>query len=135
MNKVTKISSAGLAAVGIAIVPAAQVHASPKKPIKIRTSCSQESAKAKPKQISFACADDGYGARDITWQHWGRKNAIGTATIYVNPCDPTCVEDGWDEYSAQIVATKVRKGKFTKVVVIYNGKHPEKQGTDVIDQS
>lgn len=135
MKKFVAIGSTAMITLGALAGSATVAEARAKTPIKIKTFCNAQKPSAKPKQISFACADDNYGASGITWQHWGRLNAIGKGEVYINLCEPTCVEDGIRNYGAQFVATKVRDGLFTKVVVIYNGKRPYKEDTDSVDLS
>ncbi|MBT0768454.1 hypothetical protein KIH74_05930 [Kineosporia sp. J2-2] len=135
MKKLVAIGSTAMITLGALVGSTTVAQARTKTPIRIKTFCDARKPVAEPKQISFACADDNYGATGITWQHWGRLNAIGKGQVYINLCEPTCVEDGMRTYPAQFVATKVRKGLFTKVVVIYNGKRPHTADTDSVDLS
>ena len=44
----------------------------------------------KPDYITLTCADGGMSVREIKWQSWGSKEAVGTGIYTQNNCQPDC---------------------------------------------
>lgn len=44
----------------------------------------------KPDHITLTCADGGMAVREIKWQSWGNKEAVGTGIYAENNCQPDC---------------------------------------------
>jgi hypothetical protein len=45
-----------------------------------------------PSEIVMACADDGFGIRDVRWSSWTADGARGSGTTWYKDCRPNCAE-------------------------------------------
>ena len=86
----------------------------------------------RPSSFVLSCADGNWGIGHITWAVWGATAYAGTATVYMNDCDPYCASKHAKFYYFPALVTAWRaeplpghRGMryFTRLSWIYTGKH------------
>lgn len=87
-----------------------------------------------PSAIVLACADEGTGAKGLTWSTWTRTVAHASGTIYENDCTPDCADGVVKDYAASITLSGVRStpggAAFTVLTATYRGAEPNGNRTD-----
>jgi hypothetical protein len=87
-----------------------------------------------PASISVACADNGIGAKDLTWQSWSATSAAGSGQVWENDCTPNCAEGTINLYPASISLSDVMSSRdgptFTMMTATYSGAEPNGHPTD-----
>lgn len=68
----------------------------------------------KPDYITLTCADGGMSVREIKWQSWGSKEAVGTGIYAQNNCQPDCASGKFIKTPVAISLTSLTeyKSKF-----------------------
>ena len=68
----------------------------------------------KPDYITLTCADGGMSVREIKWQSWGSKEAVGTGIYAENNCQPDCASGKFIKTPVAISLTSLTeyKSKF-----------------------
>jgi hypothetical protein len=61
----------------------------------------------------------GHQGAGIHWTVWTRREAIGVGTMYGNQCDPTCFSNNFVPYTVVLQASRVRLGRFTRLLLTY----------------
>jgi hypothetical protein len=56
----------------------------------------------RPTIIYIGCAAGDVSFTDLTWQSWGTSSAIGTGTLNVNNCEPSCAQGQEETYQATV---------------------------------
>ena len=56
----------------------------------------------KPDYITLTCADGGMSVREIKWQSWGSKEAVGTGIYAENNCQPDCASGKFQQTAVEI---------------------------------
>jgi hypothetical protein len=56
----------------------------------------------KPNYISLTCADGGIAVKEIRWQSWNPKEAIGTGVYMENDCLPDCASGKFQQTAVEI---------------------------------
>jgi hypothetical protein len=119
----SSLAGGGSAAAATAARPAAS---SP-----VLVSCTGQD-QVRPSSFVLSCADGNWGIEHITWATWGSTAYAGTATVYMNDCDPYCASKHAKFYHFPALITAWRAQPlpghqgmtyFTRLSWIYTGKH------------
>ena len=81
----------------------------------------------KPQSLTQYCADAGTGVTKIKWRSWTSTKATGTASYYVNQCNPNCADGklSWAKVRVVLSSPRMTHGKrylMTVSVSSINGK-------------
>jgi hypothetical protein len=78
---------------------------------------------AAPHQLMLACADGNFWLSGITWRHWGKAEATGTATAHANDCNPYCAAGHFHTYPVTVTIGSLRacsgRREYTRLVIRY----------------
>jgi hypothetical protein len=85
-------------ALALALVP---VSAAARQPTYVTHDCS--SAKTRPRQIMFACADGGYYVNHLKWRFWHKRKAVARGVYHANDCEPSCAEGTFHKRRGKLV--------------------------------
>jgi hypothetical protein len=62
--------------------------------IRVYASCvmpvAEQTPTMKPTEIDMACADNGFGIKDLQWTSWTVGSATGSGTTWYRDCHPNC---------------------------------------------
>ena len=53
---------------------------------------AQQHPTVEPAAIDMACADNGFGVKDVHWTRWTAGSATGAGTTWYKDCRPNCAE-------------------------------------------
>ena len=100
------MATAGLAAGGLLLAPAAQAATGDT----VLINCAGK-GQIKPKSIVITCADAGVMVNKITWSKWTNNEARGSGTLVWNTCLPkTCVDGIVQTYKVKVTLGRVASG-------------------------
>ena len=84
----------------------------------------------RPANYLMSCADANASWKNVRWENWGLKTALGTGDLYQNDCQPNCVSGRFRLYAAKVVLSAVTNTKkfgplYSKATFSYSvgGKH------------
>jgi len=75
-----------------------------------------------------ACADDGLGVEDMTWNDWTASAAAGQGRLWEKLCQPNCAEGKIGTYPVAVALSAVRSSSsgpwFSRLTVAWKGRRP-----------
>jgi hypothetical protein len=94
VSRTTSAPSSRVAPASPSVVPTTQASAD--NSLGVYADCTspapEQHPTVQPTEIVLACADDGFGIRDVRWSSWTTRGASGSGTTWYKDCRPSCAE-------------------------------------------
>ncbi len=108
--------------------PGATPSARPAGPVGV-SDCGRHPPAVRPERLPIVCgAGQPVVVTEVSWGSWGPLNALGTALVVTNSCDPTCARGQESSYAASVVLDQVSTNRggtqFGRATVVWGANRP-----------